>query len=430
MRAPLGISAVVVAALTTAAAANGMFIQQGPKLTGKGEVSTSVGGMFGSSVALSAGGNTALVGAPSDNAQRRIPFQGTGAAWVFVRSGSAWVHQGPKLIGTGEAGHADFGASVALSADGSTALIGGWFDHGGRGAAWVFVRSGSTWIQQGPKLTPRDEVGTGTFGDNVALSADGNTALISGSNDKNRGRISGAAWVFTRSDGVWTQHGPKLIGRGERGDGNFGSGVALSADGDTALIGGNLDQPRPTPTPVGSGVGAAWVFTRNGSAWTQQGSKLTARGERGPAAFGSSVALSGDGKTALIAGDLDRLAPPPFPGGPPAGAGAVWTFTRSGGRWAQNGAKLTDPANRKDAEFGYQVAISSDGSTALIIGSAPWIYTRAGTRWAKGPTKLTLAHGRSGFATGGTLSADGNIALIGDVDANGFKGAAWIFVRL
>lgn len=120
-------------------------------------------------------------------------------------------------------------------------------------------------IQQGPKLTASDETGDGYFGDTVALSADGNTALIGGSTDNSTptGVGVGAAWVFTRSEGVWTQQGPKLTANDETGNGEFGSSVALSSDGATALIGGADDN---------SDAGAAWVFTRSGGVWTQQGS--------------------------------------------------------------------------------------------------------------------------------------------------------------
>ena len=122
-----------------------------------------------------------------------------------------------------------FGTNVALSADGDTALIGGWNDDGsafgnrdysGKGAAWVFTRSGTTWTQQGPKLTGADESGNGKFSTIVALSADGNTALIGGWNDDTS---KGAAWVFTRSGSTWSQQGPKLTGGGETGAGRSAS---------------------------------------------------------------------------------------------------------------------------------------------------------------------------------------------------------------
>ena len=154
---------------------------------------------------------------------------------MFTRSGSTWTQQGPKLTATDEQGRfRRFGYSVALSGDGNTALIGGPDDKTNVGAAWVFTRSGSTWTQQGPKLTATDESGQGSFGGSVALSGDGNTALIGGPDDKTN---VGAAWVFTRSGSTWTQQGPKLTASDGEGPGFFGDSVALSADGDTALIG-------------------------------------------------------------------------------------------------------------------------------------------------------------------------------------------------
>jgi hypothetical protein len=115
-------------------------------------------------VALSSEGNTALIGGDLDDS-------GVGAVWVFTRSGSTWTQQGGKLTGSGEIGKGLFGYSVALSSDGDTALIGGIGDNGGAGAAWVFTRSGSTWTQQGEKLTGsgRDQA-KGDFGFSVALS--------------------------------------------------------------------------------------------------------------------------------------------------------------------------------------------------------------------------------------------------------------------
>ena len=246
----------------------------GEKLTGSGESGRAT---FGRSVALSSDGNTALIGGPSDNS-------GAGAVWAFTRSGSSWTQQGEKLT-SGESGQVQFGSSVALSSDGNTALIGGIYAHDFAGAAWVFIRSGSAWTHQGAALTGSGESGEGIFGSSVAISADGNTALIGAPGDN--GRI-GAAWVFARSGSTWAQQGEKLIGSGESREALFGSGVALSSDGDTALIGGPTDN---------SNAGAAWVFTRSASTWTQQGAKLTAGGG---VYLGNSVTLSADGDIALV----------------------------------------------------------------------------------------------------------------------------------
>ena len=255
-----------------------------------------------------------LVGGNQDNG-------GVGAAWVFVRSGFELGTEGPKLTPSDEQGPASFGIRVALAGDGRTALIGGWTDDGGLGAAWVFTRSGSTWIQQGPKLTARDERGTGAFGGGVALSASGDTAIVGGEHDNND---LGAAWVFRRTGTTWRRLGPKLTGAGETGNGYFGKNVALSADGKLALVGGHVDNAE---------TGAAWVFTRTGTAWTQQGSKLTGSGEIGAGAFGFKLALSADGTTALIGGTDDNQS-----------VGAVWAFANPANRFvatAVNGSPIS-----------------------------------------------------------------------------------------
>ena len=163
-----------------------------------------------------------------------------------------FIQQGPKLTGAGEGGKGLFGFRVSLSAEGNTALIGGPSDNSNVGAAWVFTRSGATWTQQGGKLTGGEESGKAEFGKAVALSADGNTALIGGLADASG---TGAAWAFTRTGETWTQQGPKLGGSGEVGEGHFAFSVALSQDGNTALIGGGGDNGE---------AGAAWVFTRSG----------------------------------------------------------------------------------------------------------------------------------------------------------------------
>jgi hypothetical protein len=272
--------------------------------------------------------SSAVGGAGSATVREELTFttRELGAAWVFARNGEDWSQQGARLtakteLSTGER----FGASVALSADGNTALIGSTQDGGfypggtGLGAARVFTRSGETWSQQGPKLTGGGEqIGAARFGGAVALSADGNTALIGGLGD-NSGM--GAAWIFTRSAESWSQQGSKLTGGKEEVEhGNFGDSVALSEEGNTALIGGQHDNPAPpecTPSAcrASRGVGAAWLFTRSGEGWTQEGPKLTGREEVKQADFGSSVTLSRDGTTALIGGPADN-----------GGAGAAWVF--------------------------------------------------------------------------------------------------------
>ena len=231
-----------------------------------------------------------------------------GAAWVFTRSGTTWTAQGGKLTGTGATGAASLGSSVALSGDGNTAVAGGPNDTKGKGAAWVYTRSGTTWTQQGGKLTGAGEIGNGLFGYDVAASGDGNTALIAASTDDGS---KGALFVFTRAGTTWTQQGNKLTGAGETGPGQLGFSVALSTDGNTAVGGAHADD---------SNRGAAFVFTRSGSTWTQLGSKLTGDGAtaRSGRRSAAAIALSPNGLTLLVGGPLDTGL-----------KGAVWVFSGS-----------------------------------------------------------------------------------------------------
>jgi hypothetical protein len=127
---------IFAALLLSSQLALAQFTQQGPKLVGSFAVIQSAQGW---SVALSADGNTAIVGGYSDD-------EGIGAACVYTRSGGVWTQQGSKLVGTGAVantfGAVGQGRSVALSADGNTAIVGGYSDNSNIGAAWVYTRSG------------------------------------------------------------------------------------------------------------------------------------------------------------------------------------------------------------------------------------------------------------------------------------------------
>jgi hypothetical protein len=90
---------------------------------------------------------------------------------------------GKKLVGMLAAGAAQQGYSVAVSADGDTAIVGGWEDNSLTGAAWVFTRSGGVWTQQSGKLVGTGAVGAAEQGYSVALSANGDTAVVGGNSD-------------------------------------------------------------------------------------------------------------------------------------------------------------------------------------------------------------------------------------------------------
>jgi hypothetical protein len=359
----------------------------------------------GSSVAVSADGITALVGGPGDNS-------GMGATWVYSRTGGIWVQQGPKLVGTNVIGNAFQGSAVALSADGATALVGGPSDGSQNGAVWVFIQNAGNWVQQA-KLVGSGVLGTyANQGTSVALSADGNTAIVGGPCDNSPGQCPygaaygvGAAWVFVRNGTTWTQQA-KLVPNNNSGGASFASSIALSADGNTALVGGPNDN---------SNAGAAWVFTRSSGIWTQQ-SKLLGTSPSSTS-FGTSVALSADASTAAVGGS--QLSSPDF--------GGVWFLNPISG--AQQGFIATSIG----AAF---VTLSGDAGTAAIgqtysyggIGSAA-VYTYTRGSWVQLAPPLLGGDAIGPAAQGASiaLSHDGNTMLVGGPRDNSSTGATWAY---
>jgi hypothetical protein len=249
----------------------------------------SPGDFFGDSVALN--GDTALVGVPGMDW-----FAGTdaGAACVYIRSGGKWYLQ-QALVGYDAAPSDDFGASVALSTD--TAVVGApWHDTGGKsdaGAAYVFVRSAGVWTRQPPDLHAGDAAVQDELGFSVALS--GNTAVIGAPRRDSGGKAdAGAAYVFFRSSGAWSQQAQLTADDGNAQD---EAGYSVDVTGGRALLG--------SPGNSGGSIfhnGATYDFARSGVTWAQQ-RKLTAADNAEDAHFGSSVGLSGE--TALL-GAPDR----------------------------------------------------------------------------------------------------------------------------
>jgi len=416
---------LLAAALVAVPAARAQYVQQGGKLVGSGAVLNGTaafcdpGSAQGSATALSTDGNTAIIGGDGDNS-------GNGAVWVFTRSGGTWSQQGGKLIGRGGINTQDYGVcqgfAVAVSGDGNTLISGGYADNQAAGSAWIFTRANGTWQQQGLSLQPDDtSIAEAYFGISVALSSDGQTAAVGGSDDysADQSTHSGAVWVFTQNNGTWFQQGSKLVADTDNVPSSAipmeGHSVALSSDGNTLIEGGPEDC-----LDSGACAGAVAVFTRANGQWTQQGRKF---GVANSEFFGWSVALSADGNTALI-GDY--------------GADAAYVFTRSGGVWTLQ-SKLSGSGDGGAAQQGYSVALSADGNTALVGGpqdspmGAAWVFKRSGGVWSQLGGKLTGSGSVSGplgvqQGTSVALSADGSTALVGGIGDNNNTGATWVFV--
>ena len=357
-----------------------------------------------------------------------------------------------------------FGYAVAI--DGDTAIIGAELDPVG-GSAYVFVRSGGTWVQQQKvkEVTPPPDPINGTFGNAVAISGD---TIVVG--DPGRDVLAGAAFVFVRSGGEWTQQQELLPSDLAVGD-EFGGAVAI--DGDTIVVGARMKDD-----PAHLGAGAAYVFVRVAGTWSQQ-QKLSAFDADVNDDFGASVAISGDtiavgadggggsgsvyvfvnggagwvlqqkllasdgtaldffGSAAALEGDTlvvgaDRAGPLSSPG-----PGAAYVFVRNAGVWAQQQELLAADLDDGDG-FGHSVGLSSD---TLVVGAdlddhgatnagSAYVFVRSAGIWSQSQ-KLTASDAGEGKDFGSSVAISGDTILVGSphIDGPVDAGAAYFFER-
>jgi hypothetical protein len=351
---------------------------------------TSADAAFGWSAGIS--GDTAIVGAYGDDGLGTD----SGAAYVFVRSGGAWVEQ-QKLTAQDGAPGDWFGWSVSISGD--TALVGAYGDDergSDAGAAYVFVRSEGVWTQQA-KVTAADGEAGDWFGRHVALSFD--TALVAAQKDDDVGIDAGSAYVYVRTDAEWTEQQKLTAPDGAASD-SFGRAIAI--DGDTVLVGALQNDA------AGTDAGAAYVFLRQDGAWSVQ-QKLTASDAEDGDWFGSFVAL--DGETALVAahGDDDRGN----------GAGAAYVFERADGWWTER-QKLTASDGGDGRSFGWDVAVSGDVALVGAYGDdaagddagTSYAFVRSNGTWNE-VRRLSAGNGAAGDRFGCEIALDDGTAIFG-----------------
>jgi hypothetical protein len=404
----------------------------------------------GLSVAVSADGETAIVGSPCKNSPVSCTNEARvagGAAWIFTHGGEKWELQ-KELIVSDAKGAAAQGVSVALSANGNTAIVGvpcaGSEDcaaGSATGAARVFIHE-KVKVSEGVKFewSKQEDLVVAAAprafqGKSVALSANGSTAIVgapcanpSANTNCATGHATGAAWVFTRGNsGMWDKDHPvQLVAK----DGNDyaafqGNSVALSADGKTAVVGG---------AGYNSHEVAAWAFDIDspsnpvklgGASTTDFAQPLgyTGRGE--------TVALSADGKTAIVGRPSDNSS---------TGSAWAWVYgpdknsktTPPPPQWSSMPQMLVGTGNVGPAQQGGAVAVSANGHNVLIGGSADhsgtgaaWLFTFQGTTWYQ--QQKVVDRGARDLGKSVALSADGTIAIVGGRNVTSNTGAAWVF---
>ena len=380
-----------------------IFTRNGGLWTQEAKLTASDGApgyLFGCSVAIS--GDTAIVGASANR-----------TAYIFTRSGSAWT-QTAKLTASDGAPVSNFGFSVSISVD--TAIVGAYAATVGanaqQGSAYIFARSGSAWTQTA-KLTASDGMAFDHFG--ICASVYGDTAIIGAKNARvGTNNSQGAAYMFVRSGSTWTQTAKLTAADGAAWD-TFGESVAIS--GDTALVGASQ-----AAVEANSQQGAAYMFSKGESWTTATQTKLTAADGAASDGFGLSVSISGD---MAIVGAYNAMV-----GANPA-QGKAYMFGRSGGLWTQT-SKLTASDGAANDNFAYSVSISGDtaflGAYNATIGAnshqgAAYIFM------SPPANKLTASDGAANDNFGRSVSISKDTAIVGAYQANSSQGAAYIFTR-
>ena len=354
----------------------------------------TAGAGFGREATLSADGATALVSASMGDCSVSPCAP---AAYVFVRDRGGWIQQA-KLPAPGNP-PGEINLRIALSGDGNTALLGvagvGCALGGRCGAVYVFSRNGATWTLQ-QTLRASDPKAQGYFGVAVSISGDGNTALIGsiGAFCGTSPSSCGAAYVFTRSGGVWTER-QKLLEPIPHTF--FGRSVTLSRDGNTALVVGGFD--------FGTFFsGRVYVFTRSGDVWSLQDTILPPAGVNDFAS--TDEAISADGNIILARGVAGSY-------------GSVFVFIRTGNAWSQ---ETVLSGSSTTYSSGASFDLTDDGQTAIVVSQpgicAPScgpvdVFSRNGGAWD--PVQQFAPSGLAGGAFVGpaSLSGDGTTALLG-----------------
>jgi len=434
---------------------------------------TGDGDLF-SKVAIS--GDTLVVGAEREDSnatgvngdQFNDSADGSGAAYVFVRSGTTWTQQA-YLKASNTGGGDNFGTRVAISGD--TIVVGAGFEDSdatgvngdqfnnsapGSGAAYVFVRSGTTWTQQAylkasnTGLSDQFGQGVGISGDTIVVGSwreDSNATGVNGDQFNDSLENSGVAYVFVRSGTTWTQQAYLKASNTEEFD-LFGQAVAIS--GNTIVVGANLEDSNATGVNGDDSnndalnSGAAYVFVRSGTIWTQQ-AYLKASNTDAADSFGGTAAISGD--TIAVGARGERSNATGVNGDESnndlSKAGAAYVFVRSGSTWSQQ-AYLKASNTQAQYIFG-KVAISGDtvvvrsfvedsdatgvngddSNTFANNSGAAYVFVRSGTTWSQ-QAYLKASNTEELDNFGSDIAISGDTIAVGarneDSNATGFNG--------
>ncbi|WP_036841644.1 Ig-like domain-containing protein [Polaribacter sp. Hel_I_88] len=352
---------------------------------------------FGGDVAIY--GDYAIVGAYGDLSNK-------GAAYIYKRSGENWIEE-TKLTASDGAANQLFGGSVAIFGD--YAVVGAHYNHENgyeAGAAYVFKRTGNTWVQEA-KLLASDGGISDRFG--ISVDINGEYVVVGALYDDDNGSNAGAAYIFKRTGSTWSQE-TKLISSDGDVDDIFG--LSVSIEGSYAIVGARFDDDN------GAQSGSAYIFKRSGTNWSQEAKLLASNGAEGDL-FGNSVSIHGD--YALVGSWADdEIA---------HGSGAAYLFKRSGINWILESKLTASDASESDG-FGVSVAIDE---RQIVVGTlsseSSYIFKLSNGTWIEESKLIAYDQGiLDGF--GRSVAIHGNFSVIGafgDDDIGDYSGATYFF---
>jgi hypothetical protein len=359
---------------------------------------------FGGQVSIS--GDHAIIGAPG------FPLQDIGSAYIFKRNGSNWIQQ-QKLIASDGTETDYFGSSVSISGD--YAIVGAPTDDDNgdfSGSAYIFKRSGSTWIEQ-QKLLASDGTEDDVFGGFLSISD--NYAIISANGSDGLINESGAAYIFKRTDSLWVEE-QKIFAS----DSTRWVGFGISAiSGNYAIVGAPGDDDN------GEDAGAVYIF-RKDSIWVEE-IKLKPIDAQTYDGFGRSVSISGD--YVLVGASLgDGIVP---------NSGSAYIYKKENNNWIKIQKIFASDGEQGDAFGSWSVSISEDYALVGALGDddngsqsgSAYIFRKLGTTWIE-EYKLTASDGTEGDAFGGAVSISGEYAIVGaygDDDNGNSSGSAYVY---
>ncbi|MDH5600885.1 MAG: integrin [Gammaproteobacteria bacterium] len=364
---------------------------------------------FGFAISLSSDGKTLVVGAAQEDSagsgingdqSKNNFFWKVGAVYVFVLEGNNWVQQ--AYIKPSNPDSEDyFGASVSLSADGNTLVVGASGEDSNAsgingdqvnnlirdsGAAYVFTREGNIWSQQAYVKASNPDT-TDRFGGEVSISADGNTIAVGASWESSNAKgingdqvnnlkgYAGAVYVYTSADGIWSQQAYIKASNTDSGD-YFGISVSLSADGNILAVGATSEDSNSIgingdqTNNLSPKSGAVYVFEREQNLWSQQTYVKASNTDAGDS-FGYSVNLSADGNALVVSAPYEDSITNGINGDQAnnlaSSSGAAYIFKRVDTQWSQN-AYIKASNNDTFDLFGGDISLSSDGKI-LAVGA-------------------------------------------------------------